>query len=129
MSTYSGDNAMQWKPTRATLCGGTVGNNCPDEALTDRYNGDPIYYFRNRGSNYCLGANQAGVWVVMMKTCDDTDTLFVYNFNNSCSGLYCYTVSVRYAYTFDGSVAWLCGYSDGALVNPNCPSQGAAQWG
>jgi hypothetical protein len=85
MSNYSGDNAMQWKPVRATMCGGTVGNNCPDLALSQRYPNDPIYYFVNRGSGDCLGANSASVWVVVMKTCDDTDTLFVYNLvDNGC---------------------------------------------
>jgi hypothetical protein len=137
MSNYSGDNAMQWKPVRATMCGGTVGNNCPDLALSQRYPNDPIYYFVNRGSGDCLGANSASVWVVVMKTCDDTDTLFVYNLvDNGCSAsgssLYCYTVSVRYAFTFDGGIAWLCGDTapDGpALVDPNCSSHGQAQWG
>ena len=133
MSAYSGDNAMQWKPEPATLCGGIVGNNCPNQALAQRYPNDPIYYFVNRGSGDCLGANQASVWGVWMKTCDDTDTLFIYNVaDNGCSGSYCYTVSVRYGLTFTDGVAWLCGYNtptvSGAEVTSSCPSPGSPRW-
>ena len=90
----------------------------------------------NRGTGDCLGANQDTLWGVEMKTCDDTDSLFIYNnVDNGCtsSGQYCYTVSVRFAYTFDGGIAWLCGYttgtSSGALVTQSCPSPGSPQWG
>jgi hypothetical protein len=133
MSTYSGDNAMQWQPKLASLCGGIVGHNCPNQALAQRYPNDPIYYFVNRGSGDCLGANQNTGWGVQMKTCDDTDTLFIYNVaDNGCAGSYCYTVSVRFGLTFTNGIAWLCGYNtsnfSGALITSSCPSPGSPRW-
>lgn len=133
MSAYSGDNAMQWMPKLATLCGGFVGNNCPNQALAQRYPHDPIYYFVNKGSGDCLGANQNTFWGVEMKTCDDTDTLFIYNnVDNGCSGPYCFTVSVRYGLTFTDGVAWLCGFTttngSGAEVTSSCPAPGSPRW-
>jgi hypothetical protein len=87
----------------------------------------------SKGSGDCLGANQNTLWGVEMKTCDDTDTLFIYNIaDNGCAGSYCYTVSVRYGLTFTDGIAWLCGYttsnSSGALVTGSCPSPGSPRW-
>jgi hypothetical protein len=134
VSVYSGTNAMKWKPVLVTAeCGGFVTAACPTVQLGTRYRNDPIYEFKNLGSGDCLGANVSGNFIVMMKTCGDADTLFVYNQLGECDGASsdkCFTVSVKYSQT-EGGIGWLCAASQvngPLLIDPICPP-GREQWG